>query len=133
MKIILIVILFCISFRLFAPGISQFCIEKADPIKPFEKLWDAICKIESNNDSLAFCIDINNSPSVGIAQIQDCRIRDFNARTGNNYTLDDMFSPAKAKIVFMYYCEGDYEHIAKRWNGRGKQTEIYWQKILKVL
>jgi hypothetical protein len=133
MRIILIAILLFICLKSFAPGAKQFFVESAEKTKPYERIWELICKIESNNDSLAFCIDINNLPSVGIAQIQESRLQDYNNRSGDSLTMDDMFHPAKAKKVFMWYCEGDYEHIAKSWNGSGKMTEIYWQKILRVL
>jgi hypothetical protein len=133
MKAILIICLLFLSIRAFAPSARSLFIEIPDKIKPFEKLWQAVCKIESNNDSLAFCIDINGKPSVGIAQIQESRLNDYNTHTGNNYKLMDCFSPVISKKIFMYYCQVSYEMCAKRWNGSGKMTEIYWNKIKSVL
>jgi|ERR1035437_67373 hypothetical protein len=124
MKAILIIILLFWSFRLLAPGIMEFTIPKIEPLRPYEKLWQSICKIESNNDSLAFCIDINGKPSIGIAQIQESRLNDYNKRTGNNYQLMDCFSPVISKKIFMYYCQGDYETTARKWNGGNNGMKI---------
>jgi hypothetical protein len=102
---------------------------KPDSIHPFDRIFKAVCQIESGNDSLAFCIDINGLPSVGIAQIQQIRLDDYNRQTGSHYDLIDCFSQRLSKQIFMFYAQGNYESIAKHWNGRGPMTEIYWKKI----
>ena len=73
--------------------------------------------------------------AYGIAQIRDIRIRDYNERTGKGYTLEDCLDSAISREVFMYYAEkiGDYEKAAKKWNGSGYMTEIYWEKVKKEL
>jgi hypothetical protein len=83
---------------------------------------------------MAFCIDVNGLPSVGIAQIQESRIVDYNASNGTNLSLQDCFDPDISKRIFMFYASGDNEHIARCWNGgpKGMQREStikYWQLI----
>ena len=132
-QILLCLIVLMISKQLFAPSATYMIIDKIEPLNPFEKLFNAVCKVESNNDSLAFVIDINGLPSVGIVQIQQCRIDDYNKHTGNHYDLIDCFSQRLSKKIFLFYCQGDYESIAKHWNGKGPLTDIYWMKINKIL
>lgn len=101
-------------------------------IDPFQPLWEAVCTVESNNNESA----LNGlEMAFGIAQIRDIRIRDYNDRTGKGYTLEDCLDSVISREVFMYYAERleDYETIAKRWNGSGAKTEIYWEKIKEEL
>jgi hypothetical protein len=98
----------------------------------FQPLWEAVCTVESNNNESA----LNGlEMAFGIAQIRDIRIRDYNDRTGKGYTLEDCLDSVISREVFMYYAERleDYETIAKRWNGSGAKTEIYWEKIKEEL
>jgi hypothetical protein len=83
----------------------------------------------------------NGFPSIGIVQIQESRLIDFNRRFRQSFTLMDMYVPEKAKIVFMAYASdfrpNNYESIFRCWNGgekgmEKKSTVIYWQKV-KIL
>lgn len=132
------IFLLLLSMKLLAPSAKSLFIAKIEPLKPYEKLWKAICKLESNNDSLAFTIDSNGLPSVGISQVQQIRLDDYNKHTRKNYQLMDCFSPRLSKQIFMYYCVGDYEHCARCWCGgplgMGKTTTLkYYLKIQKTL
>ena len=137
-QILLCLIILMISRQLFAPVSTNIIVEKLQPIRPFEKIWNAICKVESNNDSLAYCIDSNGLPSVGIAQIQESRLNDYNNQSGDSLTMNDMFHPLKAKKVFIWYADkinpGDEERICREWNGgcngmKYTSTIAYYQKI----
>jgi hypothetical protein len=137
-KMITSIIASMLFLSLTAPPFQSGWIAREEPIRPYEVIWQTICQIESNGDSLAFCIDVNGLPSVGIAQIQQSRLQDYNDQSGDSLTIEDMFHPAKAKKVFMWYAEGDYEAISRRWNGGplGMQrtaTLIYWSKIIAEL
>jgi hypothetical protein len=133
-KLLIITILSFVCINLPSTGYLKLYVLRAQSINPYEQIWGAVCKIESGGDSLAFCIDINGKPSVGIAQVQQIRLDDYNKRSGNNFTLFDMYSPAKAKKVFLYYCNSmDYERICRRWNGSGPMTKLYWKKLTKIL
>lgn len=71
--------------------------------------------------------------AVGIFQIRQVRVDDYNKRTGNNYKLTDMFDHSLSEKVFLYFASevGPYhfEKIAKAWNGSGPKTEAYWRRI----
>jgi hypothetical protein len=130
-----------ITLRCFAPtGAITIC--EGETVNPYERIWDAVCKIESSNDPLAYHMEENGFPSIGIAQIQSSRITDFNKRFRHSYTLMDMYQPKHAKIVFMAYASdfmpNDNESISRCWNGgekgmQKKSTVIYWTKIKKAL
>lgn len=124
--------LIILSFQVYAPFAEQnvLYIEQPECIKPFEDLWKAVCMVESTNNPLA----INQEEQAyGIAQIRQCRIDHFNQLTGKKYTLQDCFNPVIAKEVFLRFAKPNLERTAKRWNGSGPMTEIYWNKVKKYL
>jgi hypothetical protein len=138
MKLILIFLLL-IPLRLFAPGLNELVILRPEPINPYEAIWKAVCKVESNNNPYALNYF---EGSFGIAQIRQCRLKHFKAISGINYTLTDMYSPEKSKIVFMAYAErigaNNPERICREWNGgpngmRYNQTKSYYLKVKKYL
>ena len=105
--------------------------------------WDdllvALIQVESSGDSLA----LGSCEDRGILQITPITIREVNRLTGLNYTHDDAWSVEKSKEMFYIiaekYCpEGDYEKMARIWNGgpRGhlKETTVaYWARVQKEL
>jgi hypothetical protein len=126
------------SASLAAPPFSDMVIAIPEAVNPYEAIWNATCGIESNNNPMAFCIDVNGLPSVGIAQIQESRIIDFNRSNGTHLRLKDCFDPAISKRIFMFYASGDNEQIARCWNGgnrgmRKEGTKKYYLKIQKAL
>jgi len=112
-----------------APNIKEFVILKAETINPYESIWEAVCEVESKNDPTAYNEKEN---AVGIAQIRPIRIRDYNERTGKNYSLDEMYDPVKSKEVFMYFAQKlqNPSRIIRKWNGSGPMTLIYMEKVL---
>lgn len=141
MKLFLIFSMFVLSLT--APPLPVMLpVIMSEPLKPFEKIWQATCKVESNFDALAIGDKHLKNHSYGIAQIQESRLKDFQRRTGINYSLTDMYSPEKSKSVFMYYAIeiGPYnqQRISREWNGgiRGmqkKSTLKYWNKVRRHL
>ena len=141
MKMLITTFLLLITSECFAPA-GPSMIVRPEPINPYEKIWNVICEVESSGNYLAYHMEDNGFPSVGIAQVQYSRIIDFNRRTGNNYTLMDMYLPDKAKVVFMYYASefnpNDNESISRCWNGgptgmNKKSTEKYYLKVQTLL
>ena len=127
------IILMGFSATMFAPGkqIDDHCrpIAQAPVLEPaIEDLIDAIFFVEATRNPKAYNPAEN---AVGGLQIRQIRIDDYNRRTGRNYKLEEMYDFNKAKEVFMYYTDlyDDWETIAKRWNGSGPMTEIYWSKV----
>ena len=118
----------------FAPQQKALYIPIEPPIRPYEALWDAVSMIESSKDSMAYNA---SEQATGIVQIRPIRLKDYNTRTGNRLKLSEMYSIKISKEIFLYYATKyhytDYEVIAKRWNGSGYLTEIYWGKVKKHL
>ena len=127
---------------LFAPAEKTLYIPRPESINPYETIWKVACKIESSNNPLAYHMEENGFPSIGIVQIQESRLIDFNRRFRQSFTLMDMYVPEKAKIVFMAYASdfspNDYESIFRCWNGGGNgmsknSTIDYWKKAKSKL
>ena len=133
-KMVVVVIFSVFSLNLFAPAANVMIIEPAISVNPFGKIIYAIGMVETKLDTFAYNPE---ERAVGYFQIRPIRIRDYNQRTGSNYRLKDMFDYDKAEKVFLYYASqiGPYnnEKIAKNWNGSGKKTRIYWNKVKKHL
>jgi len=124
-----------ISATLFAPaGNSETDVEAInwllDPTRPYEPLWKAVCEVESSNNVFAVNED---EQAYGISQIRQIRLDDYNNRTGKNITLTDCFDYNVSREVFMYYAlmydTSEFETIARRWNGSGQMTVVYWGKV----
>jgi hypothetical protein len=116
------------------PAQKGFYIFGREPINPYERLYLAVCLVESSNNPLAYNSKEN---AVGISQIRQVRLNDYNRQTGKRYTLREMYDPYKSKEVFMYYAGKypytDYETIARAWNGSGKATIKYWARVKSKL
>jgi hypothetical protein len=139
-KMNLTILITLLTLRLFAPEYRSSIIVQRDAIAPFEKIWRAVCAVESSGDANAYHMEDNGFPSIGIGQIQQSRLDDFNIKTGKNYYLYEMYDPIKAKEVFYFYCDNPYnlEKIARCWNAGPngmsyKVTVKYWNKIKLLL
>jgi hypothetical protein len=134
-KMILTLIITFIFQYLFAPGNDCALIFRTEPIAPYEKLILAIVQVESNGDRYAFN---PTEKACGAFQIRDCRLNEYNAKTGLKMRLKDMYDYDKAKQVFLYFTDGrDYETIARAWSGgehgTKKATNNYWSKVKQEL
>lgn len=134
MKIVLVLFFILISFRAAAPGLNVFYIPVSAPVNPYERLIRAVIQVESSGDTLAFNL---KEEAIGAFQIRPIRLQDYNQRTGNNYKIEDCFNFEVSKKIFLYYAQKigftDYETIAKNWNGSGRITLAYWEKVKKHL
>ena len=133
-KIILIKLLLIFAPLAFAPNSETVTILYSPPIEPYNKLIYAIGMAETKCDTLAY------NPvekATGYFQIRPIRLEDYNKRTGNNYTMKEMFNYKKAEKVFLYYATQfgpyNFEKIARSWNGSGKRTIHYWNRVKKYL
>jgi hypothetical protein len=133
-KIILILYFSLIAFKAFAPAGVSLAIFDTPPIEPFRSLIHAIGKVETGHDTLAYNA---LEEAVGYFQIRPIRVDDYNMRTGSNYTSRDMFDYKISEKVFLYYAAQigpyDFEQIAKRWNGSGESTILYWIQVKQHL
>ena len=75
--------------------------------------------------------------ATGYFQIRPIRLKDYNIRTGNKYTMNDMFDYKISEKVFLYFATQigpyDFEKIARNWNGSGAKTFEYWERIKEYL
>lgn len=132
-------LLILITMPLLAPESKTMTIITGEPVRPYEAIWRATCKVESDNNPLAIGDKHLKGKSYGIVQVRKTRLSDYHRKTGVMYSERDMFDPAKAKEVFMWYCTGsDMEIIARTWNGgekgmQKKSTLKYWIKIKSEL
>jgi hypothetical protein len=133
-KMVVIICLSLFSLNVFAPTTNALVIEPATSVNPFGKLIFAIGMVETKLDTLAYNPE---EEAVGYFQIRPIRLLDYNMRTGSNYTMRDMYDYHIAEKIFLYYASriGPYnnEKIAKNWNGSGKMTRVYWNKVRKHL
>jgi hypothetical protein len=133
-RLLLIMVMFCfIPLAGLCPAREKaFYIIANDPIEPYLSLFNAVCMIESSGRPMAFNKD---EQAYGITQIREIRLKDYNKRTGKNYTLTDCYDKEISKSIFIFYATKyeiyDLEHAARKWNGSGNQTKIYWQKVKK--
>lgn len=131
------IILYC--HLLMAPaGRVTVRILVGEVIQPYEKLWEAICEVESGGDSYAIGDRHLKRHSYGIAQIRQSRLDDYARKTGKVYTLRDCFDKEKSREIFMYYVNPDFETTARLWNGgengmKKKSTLKYWNKVKRLL
>jgi hypothetical protein len=133
-KGLLISFFILMSLSAAAPDLRGTVIIVTEPVNPFERLMTAIIKVESSGDTLAINCD---EEAVGAFQIRPIRLLDYNQRTGKNYKEDDLYNIEISKEIFLYYARKigfhDFESIAKSWNGSGKLTISYWQKVKSYL
>jgi hypothetical protein len=105
-------------------------------IHRYKQLSEAINLTESANNPKA----IGKNGDIGLKQITSIRLKDFNQKTGKNYTTEDIFNPVIQDEIFDYYAFKigieNHQKIARNWNGgqngmRMKSTEKYWKKVCK--
>jgi hypothetical protein len=144
MKRLLLLLCFgiMVSVAGYSPATNTITIATKPPIRPYEALWDATCKVESNNDPNAIGDKKLKYKSYGIAQIRKPRLDDYFRQTGIKYNPVDMFDTIKSKSVFMWYAmqypPSDIESISRCWNGGSKgmkkqSTKVYYKKVLLSL
>lgn len=108
-------------------------IEKTEAIQPYEAIWNAVCAIESSGDRYAYHLEDNGTESLGIVQIQDIRVREYNQLTGQNLKHTDVYDFEISKMVFTFYAHryGPYriDEFVRSWNGKGKATYQYLAKV----
>jgi hypothetical protein len=133
-KLLLIVSFLLAGLRVVAPEVNSLIILESHGIHPFSDLMYATAMVETMGNTLAYN-EFENA--VGIYQIRQVRIDEYNRRTRSNYALADMFDPELSAKVYLYFASlaGPYnlERIARAWNGSGPMTELYWKRIKEYL
>ena len=129
------ILLILITLICHAPEYRCLWISRPEPIQPYEKIWLAICQVESGGNRYAYHMEADGWPAVGIAQIRWCRLKEYNTFTSHHYQMKDMYDVAKSKDVFMFYASklDDPELIIRRWNGSGSTTYKYLKKVKALI
>ena len=134
MKRYLLLLTLILPLNLFAPVSHTVMLVEGSPINPYEPFFNATCIVESSKNPFAVNIE---EQAFGLLQVRQCKLDDFNRATGKKYTLNDCFNPEISREIFMWHCSGfspyDLESAARRWNGSGPKTKIYWKKVHQVL
>lgn len=134
-----LLLLLCFAFIIPLAGLSPqynhvIYISASNPVRPYDRIWEAVCYVESRNNPMAYN---RVEKAVGISQIRYIRLKDYNKRTGKDYKLKDCFDVKVSKEIFFYYVTqfepDDIIGIAQNWNGRGKKHKDYAKKIKKYL
>jgi len=127
-------LLLMLTFSALAPENNSVVISKAPLINPFTELIYATGMVETLGNTAAYNA---LEDAVGIFQIRQVRVDDYNRRTGSSYRLVDMYDYAVSEEVFLYFASlagpYDFEKIARSWNGSGPMTDIYWKRIKTYL
>lgn len=133
-KLVLVTFLFLFAFEAFAPSSKSLVIIAASPEEPFKKLVHAIGMVETKFDSLSYNL---TEMAAGCFQIRPILLQDYNKRTGSKYSMNDLFRYNISEKIFLYYASVigpyDLERIAKKWNGKGKETIQYWDQVKRLL
>ena len=96
------VVLFLMTgLKVVAPGTNSFVISESPGIQPFSDLMYATAMVETMGNTLAYN-EFENA--VGIFQIRQVRIDEYNRRTGSNYSLRDMFDPLIIRKSISIFC-----------------------------
>lgn len=132
MKKLIIILFLPITLSCYAPNMTREVLLIFAPIKPYQQLLEAMIQVESNGNLLAYNAE---EQAIGCLQIRQCRVEHFNQLSGKNYTLNDMYDYNKSVEVFTLFAYRlqDKELIARRWNGSGPMTDMYWNKVQRYL
>jgi hypothetical protein len=133
-KLFLIIFLISLTIRVIAPNQNSLLIPEPPPIEPYKQLIYAVGMVEGMGDTTAYNV---REMAAGYFQIRPIRVEDYNIRTGNQYTLNDMFNYEISEKIFLYFASQigpyDFEKIARNWNGSGAKTLEYWERIKEYL
>jgi hypothetical protein len=123
-----------VVFRASSPCMNSIIIFDTAPVEPYSKLVFAVGYVETMNDTLAY------NPfeeATGIFQIRPIRLLEYNIQTGMKYRMEDLFRYDISKRIFLYFADQigpyNFEMIARNWNGSGKMTTFYWNRIKQYL
>jgi hypothetical protein len=123
-----------VSCELLAPDWRPLPVLYSSPVEPYRRLLYAVGMAETGGDTLAYN---TVEQAAGIFQIRPIRLEDYNNRTGCLYTMKDLFTYKVSEEIFLYYATRigpyDFEKIARSWNGSGRKTAYYWNRVKKFL
>lgn len=142
MKAILLILWITLSIQVYAPPertklfkyahspkwlIELIEYNKIINTNPYDPLVVAIDWVESGGGK---CVYNPKENAVGRLQIRQCRVDHYNQLKRTHYKLKDFFNYALSREMFLFFAKGkSYEWAARRWNGSGPMTIVYWNKV----
>ena len=130
LKSILTVSFSSLALSASAPDIKFVYISVPERVNAYDRLINAVVSVESAGDTFAYNL---LEEAAGAFQIRPIRLLDYYRRTGISYQTIDCYNYDISREIFLYYAiltgHRDYEKIAKNWNGSGKMTFDYWEKV----
>jgi hypothetical protein len=130
MKVLLVIFFSLMTIKATAPDLKEIVILKSEPVNAYDRILMAVFHVECHGNLKAYN---QLEEATGPLQIRPIRLLDYNLRTGNKYLLNDCYDFNISKKIFMYYAlktgYPNYEVIAKNWNGSGKMTTDYWERV----
>jgi hypothetical protein len=130
LKVALLIILSLTATSASAPDLKVVYICSPVPENTLNRLIAAVVQVESRGDTLAYN---PQEEAVGAFQIRPVRLLDYYQRTGISYKIEQCYNYEISKEIFLYYATQagypDDEMIARNWNGSGKATLVYWEKV----
>jgi hypothetical protein len=133
-RLVLVSVLLSVTFKALAPSSEWLLIPISEPVNPYKRLIYAIGMVETRCNNLAY------NPfeeAVGYFQIRPVRLEDYNKRTGNHYKKKDLYNYSVSEKIFLFYAHEigpyNFEKIARRWNGSGPKTYLYWNRVKNYL
>lgn len=130
LKYLCVTLFLLFTLKVTAPDRKVIYIIRAEPVDAYERLIKAVVQVESGGDTLAYNLI---EEATGAFQIRPIRLQDYNLRTGNKYKIEDCYNYDISIEIFLYYANllgiPHYETIARNWNGSGKATIDYWEKV----
>lgn len=135
-KMKMMVFIICMfSASLTAPPNHRGTVVQGEAIRPYEAAWQAVCKVESNNNPFAVGDKHLEEYSYGISQIRRVKLDWYYNRTGIRHSLQDCFDVEISKSIFLYHMM-QYASIddgIKAWNGSGRKAEQYLKKVKSII
>lgn len=144
-KLLLTIVFFLIGLILMnkvvnAPTVRCIYMNNtAVAIYPYIRIMHAVNMAEAQTDKVHFDTLAYNPKerAVGAFQIRPARLKDYNRQTGHNYRMEDLFDYNISKEIFLFYAYQigwrNPQRIARKWNGSGPKTLVYWKKVKKWL
>jgi hypothetical protein len=140
MKTVIVIILSFFLIQVWAPPAGkhitkeqsyQFTLLTNPNYRTYYQLIKAVVHVESKGNDSAYNA---KEGAVGAFQIRQCRVDHFNRLQGTNYILEDFYNYDLSLECFLFFAQGkSFEKAAKSWNGSGKLTIIYWDKVQSQL
>lgn len=137
-KFVLVVLLMCLPFAVFAAGDEPTTTETFD----WEPVMNAIIQVESGGNPNAVSGNSCGAMQITPICVAQCNIILKARKSKKRYSLKDRFNIAKSKEMFLllqsyYNLENNIEKAIRSWNGGMKYTvrgtQKYYNKVMSYL